>query len=67
MHCVREAELWARLNRHLGADYARVWAGMQALGELDSRTVLEALADGIDAKSIWRACWVELELPFQER
>lgn len=64
---MREAELWDRLTRHLGAGYVRVWAGQHALGSLGSRTVEEALADGVPSKTIWRAAWESLDLPFSER
>lgn len=64
---MREAELWTRLNEALGSSYALVWAEQHSLAELGSRTVREALADGVPAKSIWRAVWKELELPARER
>ena len=64
---MREQDLWARLNEQLGEGYAQVWASMQALQDLDSRTVNQAIADRVDFKTIWRACWRELELPFSER
>lgn len=64
---MRENELWQRLGRHLGSAYARVWAQMQVLSALDNMTVRQALDHGVDCKSIWRACWLELELPFKER
>jgi hypothetical protein len=64
---VRETELRRRLVRHLGAAYAPSWARQVALSELDSRTVEEALADGVDTKRVWLAVWVALELPASER
>jgi len=64
---VRETELWRRLERHLGAGYARSWAATVALGDLGSRTVTEALAAGVDAKRVWQAAWAALELPASER
>lgn len=64
---MREAELWERLNRHLGAGYARVWAAQFALPALGSRTVEEALRAGVPSKEIWRAVWAALELPAVER
>ena len=49
-----ETQLWTRLAEALGDDYCRIWAAQQAVPGLDSRTVQEALADGVDAKTIWR-------------
>ncbi|WP_130865325.1 DUF3046 domain-containing protein [Acidipropionibacterium timonense] len=62
-----ESELWRRLEDVLGAGYVRAWAGQQAIPGLDSRTVLEALDDGVDARTVWRACWAFLELPESAR
>lgn len=64
---MREAELWARLYRHLGQNYAAVWADTIVLADLAGRTVNEALRDGLACKQIWRAVWLALELPFHER
>ncbi len=60
---VREAELWDRLKSILGEGYAGVWADQVVLADLESRTVSEALADGVPSKKIWRAAWAYLELP----
>ncbi len=60
---MREVELWARLNDVLGHDYAPVWAENTVLAQLGSRTVVQAVADGIDSKRIWLAVWEQLELP----
>lgn len=64
---MKETELWARLTQHLGAAYARVWAAQYSLAELRGRTVVEALADGVPCKTIWRAVWTALELPPRDR
>lgn len=64
---MKETELWARLNRHLGESYARVWAAEHSLAALDGRTVQQALDEGERAKAIWRAVWADLELPARER
>jgi hypothetical protein len=52
---VRLSEFWAAMERRLGAGYARSWAADQVLPQLDGRTVTQALADGEDAKAVWRA------------
>lgn len=64
---MKETELWARLERHLGAGYYRVWAGEQNLADLGGRTVVQALEAGAPCKEIWRAAWAALELPASER
>ncbi len=64
---MRETELRRRLVKHLGPTYAPVWALQFALGELGSRTVEEAIADGVDFKRIWLAVWAALDLPASER
>jgi hypothetical protein len=67
MAAVKETELWQRLQLHLGAGYFRVWASEYSLAALGQRTVVEALADGVPCKIIWRAVWAALELPARER
>jgi hypothetical protein len=47
----------------LGPAYARAWAGQFVIGELDERTVLEALDSGVPPKVVWAAVWRTLELP----
>lgn len=64
---MRHTEFWARMDHALGRGYARVWAGQYVLGELDGRTVEEALRAGEPPKSVWRAVWSALELPARER
>jgi hypothetical protein len=67
MAAVKETELWQRLQLHLGAGYFRVWAAEYSLAALGQRTVVEALADGVPCKIIWRAVWAALELPARDR
>lgn len=64
---MKETELWARLDTHLGRGYSRVWSAEHSLAELGGRTVDEAIAAGISSKDIWRAVWAALELPAGER
>jgi DUF3046 family protein len=64
---VKETELWQRLEAALGSGYYRVWADEFSLSELGNRTVVQALADGVPSKSIWRAVWAALELPPRDR
>ncbi len=64
---MREADLRARLDRHLGSGYSLMWSDTVVLGALDQRTVSQALAGGVPCKQIWLAAWEALELPFRER
>lgn len=43
------------MDRRFGATYARSYAADMVLAELGSRTVVQALAEGDDVKSVWRA------------
>jgi hypothetical protein len=64
---VRHTELWERLERHLGASYVSVWAETFVIGDLDHRTVRDALDEGVPPKQVWAAVWKALELPASER
>lgn len=64
---MRHTELWARLERHLGPAYYRVWAEQFVMADLDRRTAQEALDDGVPPKQVWAAVWRALELPASER
>ncbi len=43
------------MERRFGVLYARSYAADMVLAELGSRTVEQALKDGDDTKSVWRA------------
>ena len=64
---MRHTEFWARMEAALGATYARTWARDQVIAGLEGRTVQQALADGWDAKRVWREVWKVLDLPARER
>ena len=64
---MRHTEFWERMDRHLGPAYARVWADEFVIGDLDHRTPVQALADGVAPKQVWRAVWAVLDLPDAER
>jgi hypothetical protein len=51
----------------LGPSYARVWARQHVIEGLGSRTVVQALDEGLDAKTVWREVWKVLELPARDR
>lgn len=50
---MRYSEFWALADEVFGASYARTLASTQTLSELGSRTVDEALADGVDPRTVW--------------
>ncbi|WP_157247786.1 DUF3046 domain-containing protein [Nonomuraea typhae] len=57
---MRLTEFWRRMRVHFGDAYADSWARDYVLAPLGGRTVVQALADGESAKSVWRAvCQVE--------
>lgn len=64
---MRHSEFWGRLEHHLGAGYASVWADQFVIGDLGHRTVQQALADGWSPKEVWASVWRALELPASER
>lgn len=55
------------MELHLGPGYAASYAHDQVLAELGGRTVEQALDEGDDAKSVWRAVVAALGLPPSER
>lgn len=67
MDRVRLTEFWKRMDAKFGAAYARSYAADQVLATLGGRTVERALADGDDAKSVWRAVCDATAAPASER
>ena len=64
---MRETEFWRRMEGRFGASYARSYAADQVLATLAGRTVVQALKDGDDVKSVWRAVCEAAEVPAAER
>jgi DUF3046 family protein len=64
---VRLTDFWDRMNRQFGPAYAESWARDVVLRELGGRSVAQALAEGEDAKAIWRAVCANVEVPPSER
>ena len=52
---MRLTEFWARMREQFGDVYAESLAKDYVLSNLGGRTVNKALADGEDAKVVWRA------------
>jgi hypothetical protein len=64
---VRLTEFWKRMEACFGEAYARSYAADQVLSTLGGRTVDRALADGDDAKTVWRAVCDATNAPASER
>jgi hypothetical protein len=64
---MRVTEFWRRMDGSFGVGYARSVAHDQVIGELEERTIDEALAAGEDIKDVWRAVCVHFELPARDR
>ena len=52
---MRLTDFWARLEQAFGGTYARSIAADHSFAELGDRTINQAIADGIDTATIWRA------------
>lgn len=60
---VRLTTFWDRMREHFGEAYADSIAQDYVLSNLDGRTVNDALADGVDAKTVWRAVCDTFDVP----
>jgi hypothetical protein len=60
---VRLTEFWERMRAQFGDSYADSVAKDFVLSGLDGRTVNQALADGVDAKTVWRAVCEAFDVP----
>lgn len=52
---VRLTDFWKRLEQAFGSAYARSIAADQAFADLGGHTIDEAIAQGVDTITIWRA------------
>jgi hypothetical protein len=52
---VRLTDFWERLEQAFGSGYARSIAADQSFADLGDRTINEAIAQGIETVTIWRA------------
>ena len=52
---VRLTDFWARLEEAFGSTYARSLAADHAFADLGGRTIDEAIAQGEEAATVWRA------------
>ena len=60
---MRLTAFWDRMRAQFGDEYAESVAKDQVLAALGSRTVSQALADGTDAKTVWRAVCETFDIP----
>jgi hypothetical protein len=60
---VRLTVFWERMRAQFGETYAESVAKDQVLADLGDRTVDQALADGVDAKTVWRAVCDSFDVP----
>ena len=52
---MRLTDFWSRLEQAFGATYARSIAADHSFADLGNRTIDQAIADGVDTATIWRA------------
>jgi hypothetical protein len=55
------------MKRQFGPAYADSYARDQVLAELGGRTIMEALDQGDDVKTVWRAVCQAVDVPAGER
>lgn len=60
---MRLSEFWQRMRAQFGDAYAASVAKDHVFADLGGRTVEQALADGEDAKTVWRAVCAEFNVP----
>lgn len=64
---MRLTAFWELMRAQFGDSYAESVARDQVLPTLGSRTVQQALAEGTDAKAVWRAVCDAFEVPESRR
>ena len=64
---VRQTAFWSLMKDQFGEVYAQSLAKDFVFGNLGGRTVERALADGVDAKVVWRAVCDTFNVPEHRR
>jgi Protein of unknown function (DUF3046) len=64
---MRLTEFWERMRAQFGEVYAESVAKDYVLSALGNRTVDQALAEGEDAKTVWRAVCEAFKVPERRR
>jgi Protein of unknown function (DUF3046) len=67
LNAVRLTVFWERMREQFGDVYAESLAKDYVLSNLGERTVNKALADGEDAKVVWRAVCETFNVPESRR
>jgi len=60
---MRLTEFWERMRAQFGEAYAESVAKDYVMSALGDRTVNQALAAGLDAKTVWRAVCEAFKVP----
>ncbi|MGR6612423.1 DUF3046 domain-containing protein [Kocuria sp. ChxB] len=60
---MRVSTFWELMSHEFGVGYCRVLADDLVLSEVGERTATEALAAGVDPKSVWFAVCREQDVP----
>ncbi len=60
---VRVTAFWDRMRAQFGEVYAQSLAKDYVFASLGGRTIERALADGVDAKVVWRAVCEAFDVP----
>ncbi|RNL86185.1 DUF3046 domain-containing protein [Halostreptopolyspora alba] len=64
---MRLSYFWGRMREQFGETYVESLARDYVLEGLGSRTVQQALAEGVGAKEVWRAVCEEFDVPVTAR
>lgn len=64
---MRHSDFWLLMDDVFGAPYARTLAADQVLGALADRTAVQALADGVEPRTVWRTLCDAMEIPEHRR
>jgi Protein of unknown function (DUF3046) len=54
---------WDRMNQQFGEGYAESVAKDHVMAELGGRTAEQALAEGVAARTVWRAVCATFDVP----
>ena len=60
---MRVTEFWELMREQFGDSYAESVARDFVLAGVDGRTVVQALADGVEPKTVWRAVCEAFDVP----
>lgn len=64
---MREREFWQLLEEVFGRVYGRSLSRDLALIKLDSRTVVQALDDGVEPRVVWNVLCDQMDIPDSKR